>query len=227
MLVINNKKFEALNQVKCGEIVHLQIITATTPIRLKTYLIGIEPNMSVILALGNDATWEKALPYIKESKHVVVRLLTHSQKQSSIIAFRTTIQRMMTISGRWLILDYPKAIEAAKLRQHVRIPVDIEAMLIDCKTEIPLTTGTLIDISIYGCAFISNQKSPLKLNAVYCLSVQLKEDDKTVTFAFEVTLKNIQTMSAEGTTQYGLVFMAEDEEKQASIKTLLLAYLHQ
>lgn len=223
MLIIDNKKFDALNQSDCGEIVHLQIITATVPIRIKTYLIGVDPNMSVILAIGNDASWEKALPFIKESKHVVVRLLSHHQQQSSILAFRTSIQRIMTIAGRWLVLDYPKAIEAASLRQHVRIPVEIEAILMDSETEVHLAIGRLIDISIYGCAFIGQQKVQVALNKVYRLSITLKEK----VLDFSVTLKNIQPTAGEGVVQYGLVFMAEEADKQVNIQALLLHYLQQ
>ena len=222
MSEIDNQQFERLNQVNCGEIVHLQIITATKPIRLKTRLIGIDPSMSVIVAFGNDANWEKALPYIKESKNVVVRLLSNEQ-QANIIAFRTSIQKIMTIAGRWLVLDYPVAIESAELRQHLRIPLKIEASLLDNTLNNSLAVGSLNDISIQGCAFISQREPALSLNTAYRLSIKSEEDGNTI--ELPVTLKNIQMSTRGGEFQYGLVFVLPKVDAKTSIQQLILHYL--
>lgn len=224
MAEIDNKKFTRLNQVTCGEIVHLQIITPTKPIRLKTRLIGVDPNMSVILAFGNDPSWEKALPHIKESKTVIVRLLSNQQQQASIIAFRTKIQKIMTIAGRWLVLNYPQVIESAELRQHLRIPVKIEASLLDVTLNTSLATGTLSDISMQGCAFVGEKKTKLKVDGAYRLSVQL---DDECTIELPIELKNIQAAGYEGDTQYGLVFTKSDIDTTDSIQQLLLHHLQQ
>lgn len=226
---IDNREFVRLNQVNCGELVHLQIITATKPIRLKTRLIGVDPNMSVILAFGNDATWEKAAPHIKESKDVIVRFMNNEDQQASVIAFRSSIQKIMTIAGRWLVLDYPKAIESAELRQHLRVAVKIEASLLDSDANSVLVTGLLSDISIQGCAFITRQKEALDLHNLYRLSISIEDEsaassaDKSVQLS--VALKNIQTSIANGHTQYGLAFMTPEKETKVSIQKLLLHHL--
>lgn len=220
---IDNREFIRLNQVTCGEVVHLQIITATKPIRLKTRLIGVDPNMSIILAFGTDQYWEKSLPHIKESKDVIVRFMNNDEQQASVIAFRSSIQKIMTIAGRWLVLDYPKAIESAELRQHLRVSVKIGASLLDSDGNSVLISGMLSDISIQGCAFITKQKVELDLHNLYRLSINIEGENTNIDLS--VALKNIQNSILNGSTQYGLAFMTPESETKLSIQQLLLHHL--
>lgn len=223
MSEIDNREFTRLNHVTCGEVVHLQIITATKPIRLKTRLIGVDPNMSVILAFGNDQYWEKASPHIKESKDVIVRFMNNDEQQASVIAFRSSIQKIMTIAGRWLVLDYPKAIESAALRQHLRVSVKIVASILDGVENSVLVSGVLSDISVQGCAFITKQRVVLDLHNLYRLSINL--DGESESIELSVSLKNMKNSLADGSTQYGLAFMTPVTETNTSIQQLLLHHL--
>lgn len=223
---VEKQVFEHLNRVSCGEVAHLQVITATKPIRLKTRLIGIDPNMSVILKMGNDASWEKAADHIKESKHVVVRLLSNDQ-QARILAFRSTIQKIMSTSGSWLILDYPKAIESASLRKHVRIPVNIEASLLDKNLNTMITPGTLSDLSLQGCALVTVNDPETKLNIdqEYRLLISLEESDEVSAVELPVVVKNVQLTGKDA--QYGLVFNQAEQDSIQRIQQLLLHHLQQ
>lgn len=218
--------FEHLNRVSCGEVVHLQVVTATKPIRLKTRLVGIDPNMAVILKLQNDASWEKASDHIKESKHVVVRLLSNEQ-QARILAFRSTIQKIMSASGSWLILDYPKAVESASLRKHLRIPVNIEASLLDKNVNTMLSPGVIADLSVQGCAFMAtfDPEMSLKIDDEYRLLIAMEESDEVTSIELPVTLKNQQQLGTE--TQFGLVFNSSEQDKVQRIQQLLLHHLQQ
>jgi c-di-GMP-binding flagellar brake protein YcgR len=220
---LDNREFNLLNQVNCGETVHLQIITATKRIRLKTRLIGVDPNMSVILAFMNDPSWDRALPYIKESNDVIVRFMHKKRQQACIIAFRSSIQKIMTITGRWLVLDYPKAIESAEIRQHRRVTVNIEASLTHPDTQVVLSMGLLSDISFQGCAFVSKDELALNLDDIYILSVDISDEGKKVELS--VTLKNIQKITTSSEFQYGLIFNSTDEKLKDSLQYLLLHHL--
>ncbi len=220
---IDNRELTRLNQVNCGEIIHLQIITATKPIRLKTRLIGVDPNMSVILAFGNDANWIKALPHIKETNDVIVRFMNNDQQQASVVAFRSSIQKIMTIMGRWLVLDYPKTIESAALRQHRRVDVSVEASMVDSETKAVLAHGVLIDLSIQGCAFVSKKEKSLSVGTIYELCIDLEEENKKI--CLSVALKNINNLGVNDEVQCGLVFMTPETEAKASIQELLLHHL--
>lgn len=220
---IDNRELTRLNQVNCGEVIHLQIITATKPIRLKTRLIGVDPNMSVILAFGNDPSWIKALPHIKETNDVIVRYMNNDQQQASIIAFRSSIQKIMTITGRWLVLDYPKAIESVPLRQHRRVNVSVEASIVDSDSNDVLATGVLTDLSIQGCAFVSKKEESLSVGGVYQLCIDLEEENKKI--CLSVALKNISNLGINDEAQCGLVFMTPETEAKTSIQELLLYHL--
>ena len=95
----------------CNTIVHLQILTPTKTIRLKTNLIGVDPNMSVILAIHHENDWYAAKNFIREGNGVIVRLINPNSPEASIVAFRTNIQKIMSIAGNWLVLDYPKELQ--------------------------------------------------------------------------------------------------------------------
>jgi len=220
---IDNRELTRLNQVSCGEVIHLQVITATKPIRLKTRLIGVDPNMSVILAFGNDPSWIKALPHIKETNDVIVRFMNNDQQQASVVAFRSSIQKIMTITGRWLVLDYPKAIESVPLRQHRRVDVSVEASIVDSDSHDVLARGVLIDLSIQGCAFVSKKEASLSIGGVYQLCIDLEEENKKV--CLSVALKNISHLGVNDEAQCGLVFMTPEAEAKTSIQELLLHHL--
>ena len=220
---LDNREFSLLNQVNCGEVVHLQIITATKRIRLKTRLIGVDPNMSVILAFMNDPSWERALPHIKESNDVIVRFMHKKRQQACIIAFRSSIQKIMTITGRWLVLDYPKAIESAEIRQHRRVTVNIEATLSHPDTKVNLSTGLLSDISLQGCAFVSVDELALNVGDIYILSVDISDEGKNIELS--VTLKNVQKITVNNEFQYGLIFNSAEAKVKDSLQYLLLHHL--
>jgi hypothetical protein len=208
---IDNRELTRLNQVNCGEIIHLQIITATKPIRLKTRLIGVDPNMSVILAFGNDANWIKALPHIKETNDVTV------------VDFLNKKQKFFTIWGVCLFLHYPKTIESATLRQHRRVDVSVEASMVDSETKAVIANGVLIDLSIQGCAFVSKKEKSLTVGTVYELCIDLEEENKKI--CLSVALKNINNLGVNDEVQCGLVFMTPETEAKASIQELLLHHL--
>ncbi|MDN2662400.1 PilZ domain-containing protein [Psychromonas sp. 14N.309.X.WAT.B.A12] len=222
MTKIDNRELTRLNHVNCGEVVHLQVVTPTKPIRLKTRLIGIDPNMSVILAFGNDASWIKALPHLKETNDVIVRFMNSEQQQANVTAFRTSIQKIMTITGRWLVLDYPKNIESVPLRKHRRVDVSIEAALVNSESDTVLANGVLIDVSIQGCAFVCKKQGSLSIGGIYQLLIDLGDGSSKVTLS--VALKSNKELGVNDEVQYGLVFTTP-EDVQSAIQQLLLHYL--
>lgn len=219
---IDNREFTRLNHVNCGEVIHLQIITPTKPIRLKTRLIGVDPNMSVILAFGSDGSWERAVGHIKESNDVIVRFMHHEQQQALVVAFRSSIQKIMNVTGRWLVLDYPKAIESAELRQHLRVPVKLEGSLLNPDDQSIIIEGVLSDISIQGCAFVTEKDAQLTIDAIYTLNIEVGGDSQKIELS--VALKNTQNLSP-GQIQYGLIFMTPADEAKKSVQQLLIHHL--
>ena len=106
------------NALPCQTEVHLQLPTATKPIRLRSRLIGIEPGMCVIISRGTDQHWEMARELIREGQSIVVRLVNEGDPNATIFAYgQTGTGKTFTMEGfKYSMTDeargiIPRAIE--------------------------------------------------------------------------------------------------------------------
>ncbi len=221
------EEFASLNTIACNTEVHLQILTPTNPIRLRTRLIGVDPNNSIILAIGDDRAWQKAKDFIQDAQGVIVRLLNSDDPNANILAFRTNINGVYTAAGRWLTLKYPAELQKVVLRQHSRIPVNIGAQLLDIETDEAISEGQLIDISITGGGYVGKALADeakdkdvvLKLNAL---------DDTQNTITMQIKIRNQQLTDAENMLfQYGFTLNNQKDEAEQFVQKVILAHLTQ
>lgn len=211
-----------LNKIPCETEVYLQIVTPTQRLRLKTRLIGVDPNMSVILAMGSDADWNATKEYIRDGQKVIVRLVNGEQSDAFILAFQTKIQKLMSIAGRWLVLDYPAGIQKVALRQHSRLPIDMKASLLNLGTKKVISTGVLTDVSIDGGAFIGEELSRKAIDRRYILEVK---QEKSIQ-AIQVVVKNSKKLSNKNNlVQYGLNLESTEDVSKKFVEDLILYYL--
>lgn len=216
--------FNYIDNIPCNTGVNLQILTATHPIRLKTRLIGIDPNMSVILAMNNDQDWLSAKNFIREGQGAIVRMVNRDEPEANIVAFRTHVQKIMSICGRWLVLDYPKQLQKVALRNYSRISIHVECVIIDEKSQSELSRGYLHDISINGCAFIGELIKGCTVESRYQLQVKFAEIQFSM--LVPITVKNIKYEYINTVKkQYGLVFDANNQETQDFIQQVILYHL--
>jgi len=212
-------KYSYLNKIACETEVHLQVVTPTQPVRLKTRLIGVDPNMSVILAMSTNSEWISAKQYIREGQKVIVRLMNTEHPDANLLAFQTNIQKLMSIAGRWLVLDYPKEVQQLSLRQHMRLPVHIEAKLLHPETKKECSSGFLNDLSIHGGAFIGEPIKQASLDKRYILQLLLEGDKKSIV----IMIKNTKKADNKGSLiQYGLVMKAQGEQVKQFVEPLLI-----
>ena len=210
--------FKYLNNMACNTVVHLQILTPTLTVRLKTNLIGIDPNMSVILAIHHEDNWYSARNYIREGQGAVVRLISPNSSEASIIAFRTNIQKVMSIAGNWLVLDYPKELQKVSLRKHSRIPIKMDCCIVEPESKKVLSSGSLTDISINGCAFTGPTFASEDPETTYQLQVSTTE---ITPLTIDVLLKN----GTEQTQLYGLSFKERDQHSLDFIQKIITHHL--
>ncbi|MGS0681507.1 flagellar brake domain-containing protein [Shewanella sp. 125m-7] len=219
----SEKDFNTLDTINCGTEVHLQLLTATQTIRLRSRLIGVDPGRSVILALGNDKVWQGASAYIRERQSVVVRVVNSDEQDATILAFRSTIQQVVSAAGRWLIITYPKELQTVSLRQHSRVPINIKASLLALECADVISSGYLKDISIKGGAFVGKARSDFIVDSQFRLEVELDGELKTIA----VTLKNQQELESQpGLAQYGFALDAEAEATEELVQKVVLQHLN-
>lgn len=216
--------FSYLNKMACNTTVHIQILTPTKAIRLKTQLIGVDPHMSIILAMRNDQEWSTARNYIREGQGAIIRLMSLDKPEAGILAFRTNIQKIMNISGNWLVMDYPKALQKVSLRKHSRIAIKTACAIIDKNTQTQLSLGYLHDISINGCAFIGELLAGGTLSSEYNLQVKLSAEKNEL--VIPVIIKNsLEIDRYSEQQQYGLAFQNNSQETLNFIQKVVLHHL--
>jgi len=193
-------KYHHLNKIACESEVYLQVMAPTKAVRLKTRLIGVDPNMSVIVSMGNNAEWEAAKQLMREGQKVIVRIMSTAQPNASLLAFQSKIQKVMTIAGRWVVLDYPKEVQQVPLRQDQRLPIRIEASLLNPENKKVCSTGFLSDLSVNGCAFVGEPIEKANLSKKYILQLSNTYQNKSIIMA----IKNSKKADALGNSmQYG------------------------
>jgi len=214
-------EYACLNEIPCATEAYLQIMTPTQSIRLKTRLIGVDPYMSVILANGSDHGWLAAKESIREGQKLIVRLVNGEQPDAHIIAFQTQVQKIMSIAGRWLLLDYPKTIQRVALRQHSRLPINIVALLLDPQTKKICCKGVLTDISSNGGAFIGDPMQGNIMDKSFILKTQLANEQQVQESM--VIVKNSKKLCAHNAlVQYGLNIKGTDEAAKLFVEHLVL-----
>ena len=215
----DNDKYSYLNKIACETEVHLQIVTPTQPVRLKTRLIGVDPNMSVIVAMGNNGEWLSAKQYIREGQKVIVRLMSTELPDANLIAFQSNIQKLMSIAGRWLVLDYPKEVQQLPLRQNRRLAVHIDAKLLHPETKKVCSCGFLKDLSINGGAFIGESINQASLDKKYILQVMLEGQEKSII----IMVRNTKKSDKKGNlVQYGVTLEGEEQSAKQFVEPLLI-----
>lgn len=208
-----------LNKIACETEAHLQIITATQPVRLKTRLIGVDPNMSVIIAMGNSGEWLSSKQYIREGQKVIVRLMSTEHPDANLVAFKTNIQKLMSITGRWLVLDYPKEVQQLPLRKHLRLPVHISAKLLHPETKKTSSSGFLSDLSVLGGAFVGDPIKQPSADKKYILQVISEGEKKSML----IVIKNTKKAEFKGNlVQYGVVIEGDEKESKRFVEPLLI-----
>lgn len=213
-----------IDNIACNTEVNLQILTPTQAIRLKTRLIGVDPNMSIILAMNTDREWIAAKNFMEEGQGVIVRLVNFDEPEANIIAFRTHIQKTMSLCGRWLVLDYPNKFQKVALRNYSRIAIHVECKILDEHSPAVLSEGYLHDISINGCGFIGESINECSLDKSYLLQIEFPKNDKKM--VAPVTVKNIgESMYHHEEKQYGLVFDVDNQVTQEFIQQAVLHHM--
>ncbi|MDR8525562.1 flagellar brake protein [Shewanella fidelis] len=216
------KDFKTLDSLSCNTEVHLQLLTPTQTIRLRSRLIGIDPGRAVILSLGHDKSWQNASAFIRERQTVIIRVVNSDEQDANILAFRSTIQQVVSTTGRWLIVTYPRELQTVALRQHSRVPIHIEANLTAVDSNEPIASGHLKDISIKGGAFVAAARSDLIIDSQFQLNIALEEEMLSIA----VTLKNQQELEPQsGLAQYGFVLGDDEQMNTELIQKIVLQHL--
>ncbi|WP_076413462.1 flagellar brake protein [Shewanella sp. UCD-KL12] len=227
-------EFSDLDGIACNTEVNIQIPTPTQAIRLRTRVIGVDPQLSVILALGTDKNWQHATEFITQGQSVVIRIIKSDEPEATVLAFRSNITKLLNSAGRWLVIDYPKALQKVALRQHSRIPIKVESSMRaaplkeggESAEAKPLAHGHLTDISIKGGAFICKKTDRLIKDGNNLLQVKIMPEMETI--SIPVTIRNVLEVESDKThNQYGFELDSPQSEAELFVQKVILNHLLQ
>ncbi|WP_049772097.1 flagellar brake domain-containing protein [Shewanella sediminis] len=218
----------------CNTEVTIQVVTPSQPIRLRTRLIGVDPHRAIIFALGSDNSWQEAKKFLKPGQPIIVRLVNSDEPDANILAFRSSIRKLLGSTEPWLIIDYPKALQKVALRQHSRIAINLEASIQvmpaegsdEGETTQLLSPGQLSNISINGGAFIGKILQEISVETPCLLQVKVLQEAETM--SIPITIKNIQDIEyGRMRGQYGFELSGEKSETETFVQKVILNHLLQ
>ncbi|WP_055731984.1 PilZ domain-containing protein [Agarivorans gilvus] len=208
------------NALPCQTEVHLQLPTATKPIRLRSRLIGIEPGMCVIISRGTDQHWEMARELIREGQSIVVRLVNEGDPNATIFAYRGAISKLMSTVGRWLVIDYPRNLQKISLRQHSRLPIYLNCRLQSLGKQADTFSAILKDLSLNGSGIVTEEIPHTLRQQPFKLELTI-EGQKAFAIKTRICNQRLEHGSSSR-MHYGLSFDASEREKQQFIEAALL-----
>lgn len=222
-------EFEHLDFMPCNTEVYIEILTQNKPIRLKTRLIGIHSPKTIILEFGQDKNWTLAKRYIFENASVIVRILNSFDPNAHVVAFRSTISKLMTPLHNWIVIYYPKNLEKIALRQSGRLPVNIPSVLSQSRSDKEQSEysleGHLVDISIKGGGFIGTDNNDINLENKCTLTLLEESNDEAINII--VIIKNRQVLNAaHKLIQYGFTLDSDHNTAELFVQKIIQKQLN-
>ena len=138
----------------------LEIEIEGVPTRIKSSLVGIEPDKYLIIKAPEAALPDSIKNKLFRGNQIVVRYLC----KGTLFGFRSQLVQVTSTPIRLLFVEYPKTIEAHDLRSHERIDCFLPAK-IEIKDEVK--NGLILDISEGGCRYLIKSSEGEKLPSVH------------------------------------------------------------
>jgi len=137
----------------------LEIEIEGVPTRIKSSLVGIEPDEYLIIKAPEAALPDSIKNKLFRGNQIVVRYLC----KGTLFGFRSQLVQVTSTPIRLLFVEYPKTIEAYDLRSHERVDCFLPAK-IEIKDE--EKNGAILDISEGGCRCVIKSSEGEKLPSV-------------------------------------------------------------
>jgi len=171
-------------------IVELSILS-TKKIKFKSFFVGFLPNKFILIQLPNLGNDSEYSTYIKQGVSCTIRSLVEG-KEGSVIAFITSIEQIIKIPTKMLVLNIPKQVALQNLRKRTRIETQLNFETVINENTIK---GIFVNISVGGC--LLKIKRDLKLNKVVGDKFRFSIPDKSFESftSIEGKVSNIRTRS--------------------------------
>lgn len=186
---------------------------------MPSVLIGYFKNQTIIIT--NPIVGGKAVP-IKEGEPYYIKAFSGT----NLFSFRTKVVKAYAAPYAHLHVEYPKLVNATKIRKALRSVVNLPATLLDPVTK--AATQVLIkDLSVGGAKLVLPAKQGEK-DAKYELSFKIKlAEDLEETVQTQVVARALESQTIKGvdTPMMGVQF--QDLNREARLLVMTLVYRQQ
>jgi hypothetical protein len=153
---VNNPAInEFINNLVPGKVIDLQLGSSNI-VRVKPTVIGIDLGNYVLIKFPLKLNHSDYKDVLVAGTSVIVRYILEGE-HGECVAFATTIQQVLMLPNRMILLNYPKRIENRQLRTSQREKTHLPAQISQNKTADKLAgnciNGYIVDISAKGCQF--------------------------------------------------------------------------
>jgi hypothetical protein len=180
--MLNNR--DKLEQISCGSIVDLEIMTPTNSKRVRTEFVGLLKDKFIILNYPSSKRLPGASDYLHDGVMVVVRGLLEGQG-GQVIAFRQQIFAVTSHPAKLIFINIPTKVEIFGLRSQTRVPTLFPAKL--QLADDSIFNGVIKDISLTGVMFdIKSENAPKNLKEMACTVIIENTSTGAKTFTGEV-----------------------------------------
>jgi len=139
---------KSLSMLASGSSIVVELsILSTKKIKFKSIFVGFLPNQFILIQLPNLGKNTELSSHLKQGVACTIRSLVEG-KEGSVIAFITSIELIIKIPTKMLVLNIPKQVALQNLRKRTRIDTQLNfETVINGET----IKGILMNISIDGC----------------------------------------------------------------------------
>ncbi len=197
----------------------VQLESRAPSARYQTQLIGLHEGGSLIVAAPRSGL------ALNEGARLSMRLISGNY----IAAFSTRLLKIAAQPYGYWHLEYPRQIEARRLRQHTRVPVNLVLTVDPYEEQMTLAghwpvTAYCSDLSIEG-ACIQTPMALGKANDKVLLTLRLSvaENDQVVLVSARIRSVQPQSGSLSSVVSHGLEFEDLDED----VRLILTAFVYQ
>lgn len=151
---LSRADIQSLQSLTPGTSVDLQISTPTAPKRVKTNYIGADLPNCLLFQVPSETRWGYLRDVLVPDNEVVLRYVLEGD-DGKVIAFRSTVLKVITHPSNIIFVDMPELLQTLALRKHKRMTPGIQARVGVSEDDHMLSTECMIvDVSLEGCRIV-------------------------------------------------------------------------
>ena len=163
-----------LTQLKPASVISVEI-TNNVGKRLssRSVYIGYLPNQFLFLQKPDCKKQPELENYLLPQTVCTIRALCE-EGTGAVMAFMTTIEKIIESPTKMLVCSLPRAVESQSLREKIRIPTSLEGSL---SAGEHTSEVNILDVSAEGCRVLIEKDHPFSLDVRDCVTVRLGKHD--------------------------------------------------